>query len=163
MDSVRNKDFPSDFSLRLVALGSVAFFFAFAASIPSWRAWVREQVLGGQRVILAKAEVDFTGTGDRAIVLKIKSSDGLSVEIYFFDRPGQSPIEVKRIVLSEKRDGFFDLKGNTTNLAIMDIDHDGVLELLAPAYDDNLIPRLNIYKYSPQDRSFTRLESGSID
>ena len=57
----------------------------------------------------------------------------------------------------------FDLKGNTTNLAIMDVDHDGVLELLAPAYDDNLIPRLNIYKYSPQDRSFTRMESGSID
>ena len=161
MKFAQHKGFPN----WIYSLGLLALILAVILVVPDWLDYIRKLVLYERRTILAKAEVDFTGQGDRATVIKVKTFETLAIEVYFFDQPGKTPSEVKRIVLNEKRDGFFDYRGEATNLAIVDVDHDSILDLIVPTYDENLIPRLNVYKYSPQDRSFTRLgpESFTLD
>lgn len=128
------------------------------AIIPTWRQKARDFLTPETRVILAKINGDLTGKGPKVTVLKIQTRDSLILEIYNDDEPGNSTL-MARIPLPEKRDAYFQLKGNATNLALADIDNDGNLEIIAPAFDEQMVARMNIYKYNSATRSFTRVDS----
>jgi len=137
----------------LILLGAV-FLVMVTASIPEVRQQLRTWLIPEQREILAKVEGDLTGQGDFVTAVKIKTRSDLIVEIYAQDAKTQEPQQRARIVLPEKRDGFFQLHGTPTNLALVDVNGDGVLELAVPTYDENLIPRLHIYRYDPVAQIF---------
>jgi hypothetical protein len=130
--------------------------------IPSLRETVREWTLGGERTILGKVAGDLSGKNDNVIVIKVKTSDSLSLEIYSQGSEKGEATFQKRIVLPERRDGYFTFHGRDTNLVMADIDHDGRLEILAPTFDENLIPRLNVYKYEPGSQSFSRMSPDDL-
>lgn len=151
----------SSFSAESLFIGGlllVALLVTAVAITPSWRQAVRDLLSPEQRVILAKVSGDLTGHGLHVMVLKIQTRDSLVVEVYNVENPEQSTL-MARIVLPEKRDAYFQLKGNATNLGLADVDNDGTLEIIAPAFDDQMIARLNIYKFNSSTRSFDRLNA----
>lgn len=125
--------------------------------IPSSREFIRSIIVENSRIILAKADGDITGKGLIVSVIKVKSADTLSLEIFEHKNDPQGSKFLKRIILAEKRDAYFSFRGNATNLAVTDIDHDGTLEIVAPTFDENLIPRLNVFKYDLDRSDFIRL------
>jgi hypothetical protein len=125
--------------------------------MPSSREFIRSVVVSNSRSILAKAEADITGQGMKVIVIKVETADSLALEIFEYEADSQKLKFSKRIILPEKRDAYFNFRGNATNLVMTDVDGDGTLEIVAPTFDENLIPRLNVYKYDPERHDFIRL------
>jgi len=151
----------STFSAESLLIGGlllVALIVTAVAITPSWRQAVRDLVSPEQRVILAKITGDLTGQGLQVMVLKIQVRDSLILEIYSVENSEENAMMAK-IVLPEKRDAYFQLKGNATNLGLADVDNDGTLEIIAPTFDDQMIARLNIYKFNSATRSFDRLNA----
>jgi len=143
-------------SLFIGGLLVVALLVTAIAMTPSWRQEVRDFFSPEQRVILAKVSGSLTPEGPHVTVLKIQTRDSLILEVYTSDDSEQNTLMAK-ITLPEKRDAYFQLKGNATNLSLVDVDNDGTLEIIAPAFDDQMIARLNIYKFNPATHSFDRM------
>lgn len=126
------------------------------AVIPSLRTKVKETFAIEDREILAKVSGKIGALGPRVTVLKIKGHNSLTLEIYDMDGQEGTALLAK-IPLAESRDGYFSLQGNATNLALTDVDSDGEMEIVAPTYDDQMVPRLNILKYNRTTKSFDRV------
>lgn len=143
---------------KLFVIGPVAFalLVMVLAMIPSVREEIRTLWVYPKRSVLAKAEGDFTGKGDRATVIKVQTPETLAVEVYFNNGPQDDRLDMRRLILPDRRDGYFDFRGEATNLVLTDIDDNGVLEILAPAYDENLIPRLHVYDFDTDLRVFKK-------
>lgn len=109
------------------------------------------------RTILAKTSGDLTGRQDMVTVLKVKTHEGLALEIYKTPLGGQDEALMDRLQLDEDRDAFVNIRSKITNLALMDLDGDGNLEIMAPTYDENLVPRLHVFTYDAKQDKFIRL------
>jgi hypothetical protein len=128
------------------------------AIIPSFRNSVKEIFSSSERVILAKVSGNITVDGPRVTVLKIRSKDSLSLEV-FSDDPGQENTLIAKIPLFETKDAYFVVNGNATNLALSDVDNDETVEIVAPTYNEQMVPRLNIFKYNRASKSFDRVNA----
>lgn len=128
---------------------------------PSVRTTIRAFFLGHDRVILAKADGYLSPEGPFVTVLKIKDRDSLVVEVYD-SKEGAETRMIARIVLPESRDGYFQFQGNATNLAMSDTDGDGLMDIIAPTFDDQMVARLNIYKYNKETGGFDRRNSDEM-
>ena len=125
-------------------------------AVPSWRMSVRDRFIPDSRSLVAKIDGSISKDGPAVIVLKIKTRDQYFLEIY---KANQSLEIMQRIALEEPLDGRFYFQGRYTNLALADLDNDGVFEIVAPMYDKNSVPRLLIYKYNSSLQSFEKLTS----
>lgn len=127
------------------------------AVIPSGRQAVRAWFdRGYTREVLATAEGDALNDGRLMKVIKYKGPQSIFIEVVEVRDPSHL---VARLVLPDKHDGYFNLRGHVTRLAIADIDDDGKKELLIPTFDHQLVPHLNIYRYSPETRAFEPLKA----
>lgn len=137
--------------LALVAMTLVAI-----AVIPSLRLKVKEALLGSGRDVVAKVSGTLTAQGPVVTVLKIRSKNSLGLEVYAQDE-NEGLVLLAKLPLFEARDGYFMLQGNATNLALTDVDKDGNPEVVAPTYDEQMVPRLNIFKFNPEAKTFDRM------
>lgn len=128
------------------------------AIVPSLRNSVKEIFSSSERIILAKVSGNITAEGPRVTVLKIRSKDTLILEVYS-DDPGQENTLIAKIPLFETKDAYFVVNGNATNLALTDVDKDEILEIVAPTYNEQMVPRLNIFKYNRASKSFDRVNA----
>jgi len=128
------------------------------AITPRLRQGVRDFFVPDQRRLLAKISGDLTGQGLHVTVLKIQLKDRIVVEIYEEENSETTDL-MARLMLPEKRDAYFELKGNATNLGLADVDGDGTLEVMAPTFDEQMMARLNIFKFNPQTRGFDRMNA----
>ncbi len=110
---------------------------------------LRQFVGPKDRVVLSVASADLIGKGTVYRVLKILSPEGISVEVYGPAENSQRSL-VDRFLLPDKRDGYFHIGGQATNLALKDLDSDGHPEIVAPTYDQELKPHLNALKLNPE-------------
>lgn len=140
-----------------VILGTLVLAVSVVASVPSLRQRVRAVFQKPYRIVLAKARGDLTGQGFIVSVVKLKSLEGISVEVYERLGEGEEERLLARLPFEERRDGHFSIRGQATNLALVDLDGDGILELVVPVYDENLIPRLHVFRYDPVGKIFIRL------
>lgn len=136
--------------LALIAMSLITI-----AVVPSLRTSVRDFFADSQREILAKVSGHLSESGPQITVLKIKSKNTISIEIYTQDENG-ALVLMSKIPLFDARDGHVLIQGNATNLAITDMDKDGTLEIVVPTYNDQMVPRLNVFKYNPTTKSFDR-------
>jgi hypothetical protein len=144
--------------LLLFLLAIVALAVTTVALVPSLRQPVRDFFTPEQRTILAKVSGDITGHGLKVTILKIQRRDSLMLEVYNEEHADERTL-MARIILPERRDAYFQLRGNATNLGLSDVDNDGTLEIMAPAFDEQMIARLNIYKFNAATRSFDRMNN----
>ena len=128
------------------------------AIIPNFRNSVKEIFSSSERSILAKVSGNITAEGPRVTVLKIRSKDTLTLEVYS-DDPGQENTLIAKIPLFETKDAYFVVNGNATNLALSDVDNDELMEIVAPTYNEQMVPRLNIFKYNRASKSFDRVNA----
>lgn len=142
----------------LIILAVLAMLVTTVAVVPSLRTQVKDFFIGEERTILAKVGGNIGPQGPKVTALKIRSKEGLSLEVYS-NTAEEGLVLIAKINLYEKRDGYFSLKGNATNLALVDVDKDGLMELVAPTYDDQMIPRLNVFKYNDQSKHFDRVNA----
>lgn len=119
-----------------------------AVLTPSLRLSVQALLARDGREILATAEGDLLNDGSIAKVIKYRSKEGIYVEVLKMVSDGTSQT-VERVLLPDKHDGLFNFQGHVTRLAIADIDGDGKSELLAPTFDNQLVPHLNVFRYNP--------------
>lgn len=129
------------------------------SSIPPWRQAARNVFLSNKREILATVTTQLTMKEETYTILKIKQRDQIFVEVYKQTDPQAESVFLTRINLTDHRDAFFTFRGQATNLAVSDVDQDGVQEILIPAYDQNMTARLNIYKYDVKTGTFNRMAS----
>lgn len=130
---------------RIVLILAFAAFFI-AALHPDVRSSMHTALVKDYRIILSTARGDLLGTGSEMTVAKIRTRDGLFIEIYEAKDDGSQRL-VERFELADKKDGYFNFNGQATNLAIDDVDGDGRPEILVPSFDQNLVGHLNIYRY----------------
>lgn len=137
----------------LIISCSICALFVFLSGLPSFRITLRDTFLLQKREVLAKADGYLTASSP-ITVIKVKTADTLSLEIYTRKENTDELAFFKRIILPEKRDGYFTFRGNATNLVLTDLDGDGNIDILAPSFDENLIPRLHVYSYDPATNAF---------
>lgn len=128
----------------------------------SWRTSLRETLLPNKREVLAKARGDLVGGGANFQRTKVKTQDNLVIEVYELDPVSKKTLFRARAILPERRDGLFNYRGSATNLLLMDIDNDNGLEIIAPSFDENMVPRLHIYKFNDQSGSLDALSPDSM-
>lgn len=129
---------------------------------PSVRERVSLKILPSSRQILAKVKGDIKGNGQFIVFVKVKTSDGLSVEAFSSDATETSTQYLGRQVLEERRDAYFHLRGSPTNLALLDVDQDGALEVLVPTFDESLVARLRVYKFHTDTGLFEAIKPDQI-
>ncbi len=137
--------------IKRLGLSGAVFLILFIASVvvffnSSLRQIGRDFFAPPERVILSVAYGRAVPDKD-VRVAKIQGRDGLYIEVYGPVENGLEPL-LDRFKLPDKRDGYFQFKGRATNLALQDLDGDHTYEIIAPTYDDSLVPHLNMYKYN---------------
>lgn len=115
---------------------------------PSLRNYIRGALNKEFRQILASASGPLLSEGGVAKVIKIRTSEGIFLEIYGRTPEGTRPL-LARIQLPDRRDGYFSFGKVTSNLFIHDIDSDNIPEIVAPTFDESLMAHLNIYSFNP--------------
>ncbi len=125
-------------------------------AIPQVRMKVRDFLIPDKRSLVAKINGRLSSDGPSVIILKIKTRDQYFLEIY---KANENLELMQRIAIEEALDGRFYFQGRYTNLALADLDTDGVYEIVTPMYDKNSVPRLLIFKYNSSLQSFDKLTS----
>ncbi len=124
-----------------------------AVLTPSIREAAQSYLSGVGREVLATAEGDVLNDSSIAKVIKFRNKDGIWVEVRKMAEDGSS-ILVDTVSLPDKHDGLFKFQEHVTRLAIADIDQDGSMELLAPTFDQQLVPHLNVFRYNKDLKKF---------
>jgi hypothetical protein len=120
-----------------------------AAVHPDLRAKARLAIKPQERVILAVTKAYLDSSSDEFQILKVKTNDGLFVEVYGMDDKNGSlgQILLSSIKLADKKDGYFTFNGQVTNLAIDDINNDERKEILVTSFDENLVAHLSAFQF----------------
>jgi hypothetical protein len=117
----------------------------FLLSNQNARQSLADKLLSSDRKILSVVSGDLLKTGHIFRVIKVLSSSGVTVEVYSPTEDGGQSLWDK-VDLPDRKDGYFHLFGQATNLALRDLDSDGKPEILAPTYDAQTKPHLNAIK-----------------
>ncbi len=108
------------------------------------RSWFQ---MRGQKA-LSVVYGDLMHDGSRIKVVKLKTREGIFLEFYSLSYTGISSLISREKISGAVQDGFFDHRGKSVQLAVVDIDGDGTMELLAPTFDKHLVAHLNPYHYN---------------
>ena len=127
---------------------------------PDIRSYVQKQLEFRGQKALSVVYGDLMNDGSEVRVVKLKSSDGIYLEFYSRSYNGISSLINRTKIPRAVQDGFFDYRGKTVQLAVLDLDGDGKMELIAPTFDKNLIARLNPYEYNTGTQSFGMYNPG---
>jgi hypothetical protein len=125
------------------------------------RSNVRSLIRPNYRVILAVAMADLEGSGIKDQVVKVKTSDGLFLEVYAPRSHGEFGLQQELIAsarLPDKKDGYFTFNGEVTNLAVDRVDNERRPKILASSFDGDLVGHLNVYRYVPGQKELERVK-----
>lgn len=128
------------------------------AIIPNFRAKIKSFLIFSGRNVIAKTSGNVTPNGPEVTAIKLFEDGKLYVEFYELQKDSGLLVQIGKINLNDSKDGFFIFQGNSTNLAMYDSDNDGNLEVVAPTFDMDNNPRLNIFKYNPDNHHFEKTD-----
>ena len=144
------EDIPTNRKTRnlIVALILVAVAVAFASSVPAVQNAAKALFSGRDRQILAKVSGYYGQDQIEYLILKLKDANGLQIEVYEKSPQANQQVFKQKFELTQDTDAYLTLDKNTTNLALTDVDKDGVLDIVAPSVDRNGNLRLNTFRYN---------------
>jgi hypothetical protein len=125
---------------------------------PDVRSQVRDLVNHRFRTVLSTAVGDLRGDGAPIKVVKVKTQDTIYLEFYTADEKGSDKL-LQRVDVGDKRDAYFNYRGEATNLVLADIDNDAHHEILVPSIDQEMRAHLNIFRFDPLSGQFARVFS----
>ena len=117
------------------------------------RTWVQNRLIPSGQKVLSIVHGDLTNDGSSIKVVKSQTIEGVVLEFYSEVQNGSRYL-ITRTLIPNAQDGFFDHRGQAVQLAVVDLDGDGKMELLSPTFDDKMLARLNPYHYSPAQKAF---------
>ena len=130
---------------------------AYVVFSPEIRTGVRTRLqMQGQKA-LSVVYGDLMHDGSRVKVVKLKTRKGFFLEFYSVSREGISSLISREKIQGAVQDGFFDHRGKSVQLAVVDVDGDGTMEVVAPSFDQNLVAHLNPYHYNSFKNQFERV------
>ena len=118
------------------------------------QAWWKPQ----QNRLLSSIANDIDGQGNYIKALKFKTHKGIQLEFIQVGLDGTKKVLPTKHI-PHPYNGFFEYRGDSVHLAIGDVDGDGVMEIMAPTFDKNLTPHLNVYYYDKNINTFDRKKS----
>ena len=127
--------------------------------IPDWKEAVKNFFSSDRLVLLAELESDIRNDGTLIRVSKIEINRKLYLK--FFEKAGDIWRPIQTITLPDTYDGYASIAGDPKNLALVNLDDDGYLEVIAPTFDRDMIAYLNVYKYQPGTKTFVKVPNGS--
>lgn len=138
----------------------IGFSLLMGAQIISWfilfspiRFKIRSYLLPNKNKLLSVIYGDIMGNGTFIKVLKFKTRNGIRVEFLEQNANGLKRLITKKDI-HHPYNGFFEYRGNSVQLAMGDVDGDGVMEIMAPSFDRHLMAHLNVYYYDPEQDDF---------
>lgn len=127
--------------------------------IPDWKDSVKRVFSNDRIVLLAEIEADIRNDGSMIRVSKIEINKKLYLK--FFEKTGDVWRPIQSLVLPDTYDGYASISGDPKNLAVINLDDDSFLEVIAPTFDRDMIAYLNVYKYEPNSKTFVKVPNGS--
>lgn len=117
------------------------------------RKWVQSRILPKEQKMLSIVHGDLMHNGSSIKVVKFKAITGIVLEFYSEIQNGSRYL-INRVEIPNAQDGFFDHRGQAVQLAVVDLDGDGKMELLSPTFNEMMLARLNPYHYSSEQKAF---------
>ncbi len=148
--------------ILMITLGMICISLIITVSVPAWRQELRNWFINETPIVLKTIKKDFFDDGRIIVFAKIKSSKGLFIEVYEKVTDG-IPKTISKIRLPDDIDAYSHIRGEAKNLALEDVDGDGVPEIIAPTFDANQVAHLNVYTYNPSTKQFEALLPSSVD
>lgn len=111
----------------------------------------------GNRTLLAK--IFTTYDGKQFVIFKLRTDTGIEIEIYEkTTNPENSSSSLQqlkqRFILTDDKDAYLMVEGNSVSLALSDVDKNGVIDIVAPTVDQYGSSRLNVFKYDDNLKQF---------
>lgn len=106
-----------------------------------------------ERTLLATVTGRFSGNQIYTIA-KYSTYTGILIEVYQTSPEGGVKNLVDRVFLGDRKNAYFQINGESVQLALVDLTKDGSKELIAPTFDERLRAHLNAYQF---DESLSRL------
>lgn len=153
MDLTKNTASKKYFIFGILAL--IALVFSILSANTKFRSLIQPNDIR-TRQILAKIFAEFTHK--KFVIFKIKTESGIDIEIFEKDVENTQHFKQK-FSLTEDSEAFLMINNNSVNLALDDVDHDGVLDIIAPTVDRGGNSRLNIFKFNAELNQFVPLVS----
>ena len=123
---------------------------------PKYRQMINMTFKGESREILSSLTTSRFSPDTLFRVLKVKTPNAIMLEFYRAEE-GEYGELLQRIALDETRDAYINVSGKVTNLIVDDIDGDSSYEIIAPTYDDDMVARLNVFKFNPASDEFQQI------
>lgn len=139
-----NKKMPLVFRLFFVISFALSLGLVFQ---PEVKSSLRGMLVPDQRIVLSTMTARLSFDEAPYQFVKVKSREGLRLEVYKNNEAGELTL-LDKLLLSQHKDAHFTFNGESTNLAIDDINGDQLPELLVPSIDASLIAHLNVFKFN---------------
>jgi len=145
-----------DFSKVLLSLFGILIMVTslFLVLDPNLRNRVRSLFRADARKVLTTVSGDLMGNGENLTVVKVKTKEGLLLEIYRYQEERGSSQLIERIELEDRRDGYFHYNGIATNLVLDDINNNKRLDLITSSFDEDFVAHLSIFEFDPLTGAF---------
>lgn len=134
----------------LVSALIVSLFFAVGSSMTSIRKIFTPT--GEERKVLAKVFADY---GHKIyVIFKVKTRDGIALEIFEKDVSHDQQNFKQRFILTDDSEAYLMVNNDSMNLGLVDVNKDGQMDIVAPTVDKNGNSRLNVYEYNKDLNQF---------
>lgn len=150
METTKNTALSFQQKVMFAALFVLAILIAVASSSSELRNYISEKL--NKREIIAKVFQKFNETD--YVVLKIKTSSGIEIEIYEKSAEEVSQKLKQKFSFENDFDSSLLVEGNAVSLGLSDIDGDGSTDIVVPTVDQYGLSRLNIIRFDPDLNSF---------
>ncbi len=154
MDSNKNTAASKNY-VFIIFLAIIAIIIAVLSTQPKIRELFNSEKIQ-TREILAKIFTEFSN--QKFVIFKVKTESGIDIEIFEKDIRNNQHLKQK-FSLTDDSEAFLMINGNSVNLGLNDVDHDGIVEIIAPTVDRAGNSRLNIFKYNAELNQFVPVQS----
>lgn len=134
--------------LLIFQVFSVTLFFS------DYKGKIRSKLLPKKESLLSVIHGDVTGEGDNIHVLKFKTPQGIRIEFLRENEDTGFREVIFKTEIKNHYNGFFEYRGQSVQLGMSDVDGDGVMEILAPSFDTQLMAHLKVYTYDERFNNF---------